>query len=1568
MKVKRKVAALLALAMVLTGQPSGVLAGAMPGDGSEASTKVVSDKIATPPKATPDEPENELRAKVEYTILPEDGAHILNGATTKVKSGDTLKFSFVVKDDYELSSVNVDGDSDGVKISVDESDEDKYHCEYNVGDIVFDTTQVEIALTEASEEESFSTVLTEDGLIFTITADAGVLPEGTEAEIISLEEAADIDADAVKEEVLNMADVAEEEDSQYAAYRIEFVDAEGELLADEDINGEVNVSVTAAEDEEAEIAEVYKVEVVSESEENEADEPQIYNIEEESESDKADVESTAVQTKPLLKAKSRKVVKPIINAEEVESDFEIGSSVYNLAVVKVPLEQGVADAYFYIVRANFAQTEEMPAGNEAFIYVGKGKIKEIPPENVGDTGDSTRDNIRSGQVVEEPDFSQMANKQTSQGKYDSKGYPILTLTVDGTEQKYYSEKSQDEEAIESDYKYSFNWEEYVCENGAPDGNLADLADGKPTWHVDGRTILIDPTRVQIDAYIKGKDAENFNQYEESLFVNINTAYKNSVDEYKAQVELSTEIPNGYNAKWYINNPSNKGGIVYSFESLKKIINKAAGKDGVKLYCEIVPGTVGYTVEYKADNETITSEESFNDAPTKGTGEFNSIATLSEDQKNRIPKTINLNETNYMLDPGNTYSVTLDNADGNNVIVVKYVKDANKDKKPDANQITVTFDLDDQNRQRYGATFTDTSVADGETVIYDSEEGTLTYWLTKGKDRYPTNAPEVKSNPESRMAFDGWYPAYNMSGAVGPNDNDQMYNATYDTDKFGGGEDGEKPDEIPDKYQVKITYTVVNGSWSDGSKDAKTEVVTFVDGDGNPSEEGMATLNAPTGIPNSGYTGGTWCPSAPTTVTKDDPVAYTLTYTERSDVPYTVEYYYDGVKGEATEENAAIATESTAKYNTTVTITPAEKVVYNGENHILTSTEHSVLIKVDTENVITVQYKKDANGDGVPDTEQTHITLQPYETSIYRGGTNSDNETTGLPDLELGLVNSAGTDIERPVVNSRVKNVTINGKKFEATSLDDYFKAIYVYRDEKGNYQIINSDAEGIGKEIISVVAVRAAAFEAFPAENYSKDESRDLIVDKSTGRFVTVNTSDAATSALDSIGINADTENGAIVDYFVEAASGKLFVREVNNYNENVYRDIVDSDAEAMEANRNDLAAAMPEVGTKFYTNGDEKRAQAEPEDVRLLVDDVKEANNRQKLLADKAYTAAYGLTSEQAEAEGYDSELKFLDLVDTGNGNAWVESSEGTYVFWPYPDGTDKNTEFTLRHFVGLDRETQYDGDEAVANAIAGAELEDEVKLKMVPTEEGLKFFTDEKLAFSPFMLMWKTDDGNGNGGNDNPGGGGGNDHDSTTGGSGTVADPYVVRLHGNWVHMDPNDIFKPISEPVPEGATPVTNPEWHQWKFILNNGTMLFNRWAYIRNPYAVGDQPREGWFYFNRDGIMQYGWYRDEATGKWYYAHRESDGMLGTLRYGWHHDDQDGKWYYLDPTTGEMLLGWRQIDGKWYYFNPYAPEVTWNYNEATGGWTYNGSASRPYGSMYQNEMTPDGYQVDENGAWVQ
>ena len=579
---------------------------------------------------------------------------------------------------------------------------------------------------------------------------------------------------------------------------------------------------------------------------------------------------------------------------------------------------------------------------------------------------------------------------------------------------------------------------------------------------------------------------------------------------------------------------------------------------------------------------------------------------------------------------------------------------------------------------------------------------------------------------------------------------------------------------------------------------------------------------------------------------------------------------------------------------------------------------------------TANWKEDTNNDDIPDDTQNFksATLKPYDTSIYSGGAQED----GFPELALRY-EQGGRAVEDDVITA----IVINGVRYDGFKTADLFDAVY-WQD--GDAVARPNDDEG-GVYNAAVVLKNAAA----NAVAGSTEGQDGLLVGTDGHRVLAANYT---------VVIEASYGDGTNAIYNITINPSTLIVRYVNA--DDVLRPVASSEAE-LQAEAGKAAAVVP-AGAVLYVNDDDERpVDRKSADIRLLSDEILDlADNRQQLLVDRGFQEALGMTSEQAAEAGYESATRYFDLVDYNNGNAWITSNQPTTVYMPLPKGTDQNTEFRLLHFKELHRENYYAD---VANAIATAPVE---TVSITVEGQYIKFNTATgKDAFSPFMLMWKTDDGNGNGG-------GSHDNDSTTGGSGTVADPYVVRLHGNWVHMDPNDIFKPISEPVPEGATPVTNPEWHQWKFILNNGTMLFNRWAYIRNPYAVGDQPREGWFYFNRDGIMQYGWYRDEATGKWYYAHRESDGMLGTLRYGWHHDDQDGRWYYLDPTTGEMLLGWRQIDGKWYYFNPYAPEVTWNYNEATGGWTYNGSASRPYGSMYQNEMTPDGYQVDGNGAWVQ
>lgn len=194
--------------------------------------------------------------------------------------------------------------------------------------------------------------------------------------------------------------------------------------------------------------------------------------------------------------------------------------------------------------------------------------------------------------------------------------------------------------------------------------------------------------------------------------------------------------------------------------------------------------------------------------------------------------------------------------------------------------------------------------------------------------------------------------------------------------------------------------------------------------------------------------------------------------------------------------------------------------------------------------------------------------------------------------------------------------------------------------------------------------------------------------------------------------------------------------------------------------------------------------------------------------------------------------------------------------------------------------------------------------------------------------------------------GGGGG-------GGRGTVKAPfnstpekyYTVGSNGSW---------KIISQ--------VPGQE-KELAFVLNGGLPLRSIWARLKFP----DKPdSNGWYHFNSNGILDTGWFVDEA-GKWYYSSTEAEGYMGKMTTGWHKDAKDGRWYYLNPVSGDMATGWKLIDGKWYYLETVGGG-TYVYDEVNQKWNYTGGSGHPLGSMYQNETTPDGYRVDANGVWEQ
>ena len=120
---------------------------------------------------------------------------------------------------------------------------------------------------------------------------------------------------------------------------------------------------------------------------------------------------------------------------------------------------------------------------------------------------------------------------------------------------------------------------------------------------------------------------------------------------------------------------------------------------------------------------------------------------------------------------------------------------------------------------------------------------------------------------------------------------------------------ENGDGIDDKYQIVVTYKVVNGSWNDGTTANVTETVTLLGADDQPAEDGTATLADTPAVgnePNANYKAGKWdtkSGSLPTAISASDATdgVVTYTYTYAAKAKYTVTFDTDGGSAVASQE-------------------------------------------------------------------------------------------------------------------------------------------------------------------------------------------------------------------------------------------------------------------------------------------------------------------------------------------------------------------------------------------------------------------------------------------------------------------------------------------------------------------------------------------------------------------------------------------------------------------------------------------------------------------------------------------
>ena len=165
-------------------------------------------------------------------------------------------------------------------------------------------------------------------------------------------------------------------------------------------------------------------------------------------------------------------------------------------------------------------------------------------------------------------------------------------------------------------------------------------------------------------------------------------------------------------------------------------------------------------------------------------------------------------------------------------------------------------------------------------------------------------------------------------------------------------------------------------------------------------------------------------------------------------------------------------------------------------------------------------------------------------------------------------------------------------------------------------------------------------------------------------------------------------------------------------------------------------AVAVLKDGTQILLNGNENYAYPEdaPSKIALLFDELLPSS-------DGGDNSSYiDLLSSHAEESGYTMEgwnsiYRYLDLVDMNDSNAWVASTEGCDVFWPYPEGADQDSEIRLLHFKGLHREYSMAGEDSLAEQVGQSEIE---TVEVTKTENGVWFHIPES-GFSPFALTWQ-------------------------------------------------------------------------------------------------------------------------------------------------------------------------------------------------------------------------------------
>ena len=199
------------------------------------------------------------------------------------------------------------------------------------------------------------------------------------------------------------------------------------------------------------------------------------------------------------------------------------------------------------------------------------------------------------------------------------------------------------------------------------------------------------------------------------------------------------------------------------------------------------------------------------------------------------------------------------------------------------------------------------------------------------------------------------------------------------------------------------------------------------------------------------------------------------------------------------------------------------------------------------------------------------------------------------------------------------------------------------------------------------------------------------------------------------------TADGQTFTRPIKLGTGTLKVR---GNNDTTYRAIENNTIPSVNPQEKDIMlVSTAQTDTQYYINNSGINVPSS-DDVKLMVDHS----------LDDALLSAYINRTSNTEGK-YSYQFRYLDLVDTSNGNTYVTMGAGQKMnlYWPVPSDAKSNSEFHIIHFKGIDRDSDAD-----VNELLTTRIPEELTCKTV-TIGGQKFVKFAVDSFSPFALLYE-------------------------------------------------------------------------------------------------------------------------------------------------------------------------------------------------------------------------------------